>query len=469
MQPSGDRPVVISFRLQNIVGWAITALLCLVPLFIWIGIMPLSNRFSSVAMTLGSIGKITGFIGLVMYALNLVYATRLKFLENWFGGLNRVYIAHHILGGLALIFLVFHPLLLVSKIAFTSVREAALFFLPHGLTPVGAFFDANNDFHYEVLQQWAILFGSIALFGMVILLVLTFFVKLPYRLWLFTHKFLGLAFFFAGLHVIFISSDTSQSPTLKWYLIIMCAIGIIAFVYKTLLGRILIRKYQYYVDTVEVVGGSVTQLVMSPVKQRMMYKPGQFVFIRFLFSGVDDITTEWHPFSVSSSPKDDFLRLSVKALGDYTGALVNLKHGAIAEIEGAYGKFSYTNYSNYQQIWVAGGIGVTPFLSMARSLPTDNPYKIDLYYSVKTRSELIDVDVLAEISQLQGDNFRIIPFVAVESGFITADFVSKTSNGLKGKEIFICGPPGMMKAMRQQMKVLGVSNANIHSEEFSMS
>lgn len=431
--------------------------------------MPLSNRFSSVAMTLGSIGKITGFIGLAMYALNLVYATRLKFLENWFGGLNRVYIAHHILGGLALIFLVFHPLLLAGKIAFTSVREAALFFLPHGLTPVGAFFDANNDFHYEVLQQWAILFGSIALFGMVILLVLTFFVKLPYRVWLFTHKFLGLAFFFAGLHVIFISSDTSQSPTLKWYLIIMCAIGIIAFIYKTLLGRILIRKYQYYVDTVEVVGGSVTQLVMSPVKQRMMYKPGQFVFIRFLFSGVDDITTEWHPFSVSSSPKDDFLRLSVKALGDYTGALVHLKHGAIAEIEGAYGKFSYTNYSNYQQIWVAGGIGVTPFLSMARSLPTDNPYKVDLYYSVKTRSELIDVDVLAEISQIQGEKFRVIPFVAVESGFITADFVSKTSEGIKDKEIFICGPPGMMKAMRQQMKDLGVPNANIHSEEFSMS
>ena len=52
----------------------------------------------------------------------------------------------------------------------------------------------------------------------------------------------------------------------------------------------------------------------------------------------------------------------MKALGDYTQSLKNLKPGTIAEIEGAFGKFSYTHYGDSPQIWIAGGIGVTPFL-----------------------------------------------------------------------------------------------------------
>jgi predicted ferric reductase len=469
MQPSGERQVILVLRLQSLLGWIISIICCTIPVVIWITMRPINLRFASFTLTMLSLGQIFGLIGLVMYALNLVFATRLRFLEGWFGGLNRVYIAHHVFGGLSLVLISFHPIFLALRYATDSIRGAALLLLPNGLTPIGALFNVNSDFHIDVLRQWAIFFGSLAFVGMVVLLIVTFFIKLPYRVWLFTHKFLGFAFFLAALHILFINSDTTLNKPLRYYILGFAVIGLVAFVYRSLLGKILIRKYQYYVDDVQVVGGSVTQLVMRPVKRKMSYEPGQFVFIRFLFSGVDAINGEWHPFSISSSPHDDYLRLSVKALGDYTNELGKLKKGAIADIEGAYGKFTYTNFKNKNQIWVGGGIGITPFLSMAGTLKPNSGYTVDLYYAVKTRSELIDIQLLADVANAQSGKFRIIPFVSAEHGLMTADIIEKTSNGVKGKEFFICGPPGMMKALRKQLREKGLPNRTIHTEEFAMS
>lgn len=448
------------------IGWGVTTILCFIPVVLWYQMHPLSTIETFPAIML-SIGRVAGLVGMVMYALNLFYATRLRFLEYFFGGLNRVYIAHHILGGFALIFLTMHPLFLALRYAGSSIRQGALLLIPYGLGPIEALFNTKHEFHDLVLTQWAITFGIIAFWGMVVLLLLTFFIQLPYRLWLLTHKFLGVAFFFGGLHVFFIESDTSNNTVLRYYMLIIAACGIIAYVYRTLMGSILVRKYVYKVDSVNIVAGNVTQVNMTPLNLPMSYKPGQFIFVRFRFADDMGISKEWHPFSISSSPGDSVLQISVKGLGDYTNKLVQLKPGAIADVEGAYGRFTYTNFTNKDQIWVAGGIGVTPFISMAKNVMRDN-YKVDLYYSVKSESELIDWNLLAGISAANS-NFRIIPFVAdKQQGFLTTEFIKQYSGTLKGKEIFICGPPPMMQSMRKQFKAEGLPGTSIHSEEFAM-
>src|SRR5882762_9764748 len=187
MQPSGDRPVIISFRLEHLLGWTVTIALCSVPLILWLQIHPLATIHGFPAIML-SLGRVTGLIGMIMYALNLVYSTRLRFLEFFFGGLNRVYIAHHLLGGFALIFLSFHPLFLSLRYLNTSLMQAALLLLPNGLGPVDALFNLHAPLHQVVLNQWAILCGIIAFWGLVSLLLITFFIHVPYRIWLLTHK-----------------------------------------------------------------------------------------------------------------------------------------------------------------------------------------------------------------------------------------------------------------------------------------
>lgn len=468
MQPSGDRPVIISFRIEHLLGWGVTLFLCFVPIFMYFAAHPI-NQINGYGPWMLTLGRLTGLVGMVMYSLNLIYATRLKFLEYWFGGLNRVYIAHHLLGGFALILLAFHPMFLALRYIRTSATQAALLLIPNGLTPISSLWQSSSDYHMAVLVQWGVFLGIIAFWGMVVLLLITFFIKIPYNLWLFTHRFLGVAFILAGIHALILSSNASSSPALRIYVIVMSVIGIAAFIYKTIMGRILIRKYKYKIIDVDSEVGGIVHFTMEPIDLPMMYKPGQFVFMRMLDSGVTGINKEWHPFSISSSPKDSKLRISIKALGDYTNQLSKIHPGTIAEIEGAYGKFTYTNIKNKNQIWIAGGIGITPFLSMVKDLP-ETDYKVDLYYSVRTASELMDWRMLNQMAVFKKPDFRVFPFVGdQQEGFLSVDYVEKHSDGLKDKDIFICGPPVMMTAMRKQLKDKSVPGTSIHTEEFGMS
>ena len=159
----------------------------------------------------------------------------------------------------------------------------------------------------------------------------------------------------------------------------------------------------------------------------------------------------------------------MKALGDFTTSLKHLKPGTIAEIEGAFGRFIPARYGDAPQVWIAGGIGITPFLSVARAFRPESP-PVDMFYSVQTREELIDQSALAEFLPEHYEHFKYHPYVNAEQpGFLSAQYVSENCGGFQGKEIFICGPPPMMKAMRGQLRQLGVPNHKIHSEEFAMS
>jgi len=429
--------------MKNNLGWLMIIVLSLLPVVFWYFSKPISTRFISSTTTLTSLGQITGLVGMVMFALTLILSSRLKFLENYFGGLNRVYIAHHIFGSIAFILLLFHPLILAGKFAQVSIRSAALFLLPS--------------------SDWPINFGIIALLLMMILLVLTFFTKLPYQIWKFSHKFLGFAFFFAALHSFFIPSDISRDPILRIYMLALAGVGIIAFTYRAVLTKFFVRYFEYSVEEVKILAENVVEIAMSPKGRGINFTPGQFVFVSFVDN---NISAESHPFSISSAVSEKNLRLTIKSLGDYTSQLRNLKAGALAKIEGPFGRFSYQDVKNKNQIWIAGGIGITPFLSMARSLKNAE-YKIDLYYCVNNEKEAIFFTEFLKISQ-QNPNFRIISFYSEKQGFINAEFIQKISGDLFRKEIFLCGPPAMMKSLKEQFLKLKVSRKNIHSEEFQL-
>jgi len=246
-------------------------------------------------------------------------------------------------------------------------------------------------------------------------------------------------------------------------------LGITAYVYRTLLPNVFVRRYAYTIQSVEPKGEGVVQLNLVPEKRALNFKAGQFIFVSFHQEG---LPTEWHPFTISSAPGVGELSITVKSLGGYTkalGALSSVMRTQRVMVEGAYGRFSYRNFANTNQIWIAGGIGVTPFLSMAHALG-DGPYNIDLYYSVKSDAELIDVAQLQGLQSLEaGKIFRVIPFVAERQGFLTAKYMEKVTGPLRDRDILLCGPPPMMQALKGQLRAAGVKPGSIHSEEFSMS
>ncbi len=439
------------FVLTTKLGWPLLIVICLFPAALWFTGSPVGDRFDTPVHTLYSIGQIAGIIGLTLYSFNLLLSTRIKFFEDLFGGINKVFIAHHLIGGVALIMLLIHPLALSLRMIPSGIHEAALLFVPQ-------------------LSNLPVAYGIIALYGTIILLILTFYATMPYRIWLLTHKFLGAFFFLAGLHVLLTPNALTEHHALRNYLLGFCVLGILAFVYRTLMPNIFVRRYDYTVSAVLPKAPGVIQIDFAPVKQGLNFKAGQFVFVSFQQEG---LSNEWHPFTISSAPSDGSLSITVKSLGSYTRVLTSMSPGMAGmkvRIEGAYGRFSFQNFSSSRQIWIAGGIGVTPFLSMAKSL-SGGEFDIDLYYSVKTESEIIDAESLRTAQRdSPGQKFRVVPFVAdQQAGFLSGKYINETSGGVSGKDFLLCGPPPMMKAIRKQLRDLGVPNSRIHSEEFSMS
>jgi predicted ferric reductase len=425
-------------------GYVLVILATVFSLSLWILRMPLVDRFSDFFSVVTSLGQIFGILGMVLFAITIILSSRLKVLEKYFGGLNKVYSLHHFLGGLALVFLLFHPIVLVIKFIKISLLDAALFLLPG--------------------SNIAITFGIFALLLMILLLIFTFFVSFPYKTWKITHKFLGLAFFFAILHIFFVPSDVSLYLPLKIYMVILVLFAVLVLLYRTVFPNAVVKKFIYTVDQVNKLNSSVIEIVMSPKGEKMNFEPGQYIFIGFNSKEQKEISKEVHPFTISSGALDEKLKITVKSLGKYTEKLQNLQSGAEATIEGPFGVFSYLESINKNQVWIAGGIGITPFLSMAKSL--DKNYKIDLYYCVKAKDELVFEQDIRKL-ETENSNFKLIPICSDVDGRINVKTIGNLSGNILEKDFFLCGPPAMMKSIRSELLANGVSNKNIHSEEFS--
>jgi predicted ferric reductase len=419
----------------------IIAILSFIPIVIWAFMEPLGARFLDLNATTTSLGQILGLVGMVMFSINLILAGRFKFLGKYFHGLDKVYANHSRLGAISFSLLLFHPLFLVVKYITFSLKQAALFFVPFVSFPI----------------TW----GIISLLIMIILISFTFYIKLKYNVWKMSHKFMVLAFFFAVLHTIFISSDVSRNNFLKYYILSFAFVGLVVSIRQVLLNKFFIKKFKYNVKNINQLNSDILEIEMEKQDKKMDFKPGQFAFFSFQGEGV---SAESHPFSISSSNVEDNLKITVKNLGDYTALLGNLKQGNSVLIDGPYGDFSYKKVDNKNQIWIAGGIGITPFFSMANSL--DDGYKVDLYYSVKENKEAVYIKEFEEITQ-KNTNFKFNLWNATEKGYINSGLILNLSKGLDGKDIFLCGPPMFMESLKNQFLSLGVDIKKIHYENFS--
>ncbi len=436
-------------RATQFLGWSIVLGLSLLPVGLWFYLGPGFSELHGYSSITHSLGELTGLVGATMFALTFLLSTRIPVIEDLFGGLDKVYISHGILGGTALIILLAHPILLVLKFVPDNIKQAALYLLPS--------------------SHWSVNFGIISLLGLIFLIFITLFTKIRYHRWKFSHEFLGLVFFFAVLHIFMVRGDASKDLIFSGYYYYASAvsfIGLGGFSYSLFIKDRLFKAAKYRIASINRKNKSTYEIIMAPEHKPLAYKAGQFVFVRFYNH---KLSPESHPFSIASRSNYPLIKIIVKSLGDFTSKLTHLKVGDPVSIEGPYGRFSHSADTERDQVWVAGGIGITPFLGMAEDLRENalSTKRVWLFYSCRRQEDMICLSDLFHV-EARLHNFKLIPWITRAEGRLTAGSIQSIVGNVKNKEFYLCGPTALKKSLIKNLKLLGVPKYRIHTEEFDL-
>jgi len=263
---------------------------------------------------------------------------------------------------------------------------------------------------------------------------------------------------------VYSSSMAEYTPFLKGYFVVVFLAGAAGYGYHKVIRP---RRLPFYsVSEVLTPSDKVTTLRFNLEKgSEISHAPGQFAFFRFPGGNPGP---EEHPFTISGFPE---VEITAKAVGDFTGALSRVESGTLVRIDGPYGVFSCRNYSgDMPRVFIAGGIGITPFLSMLRALHRDGEnHRPLIIWGVKTAEDLV---YLEEVRR-GGELFEIVEEndgPEGRHGRIDRKMLEEILSGeLVERALFlVCGPPLMMKSVIRDLKSLGVRGRRIIVERFSL-
>lgn len=235
-------------------------------------------------------------------------------------------------------------------------------------------------------------------------------------------------------------------------------------------------KYTIKENSLSTNGTIIITLEPKTAQDVFNFKPGQYVMLSFY----DDAGRFFinHPFSIASSPtQTGFIKFGIKVFGKFTQNLQTLKVGNQVDVLGPFGSFVFDETEQPEVVFIAGGIGITPFISSAYYAADKKlSNKITLLYSTKTLKDTLFYDDIKNLTSVNS-NFKVKIKITqevlttnldfCENGYVTKETITENVGDLTGKDFFLCGPGPFMKAMETNLISLGVSGQKIHQEAFN--
>jgi predicted ferric reductase len=400
------------------------------------------------------LAKIGSMSATILMCWAFLLATRFRFIENLFGGLDKAYKVHRWVGESAFFLIFLHPIFLALDPKYHFFSYFWIDYLP------------EEELHYYVARMS----GISALLIFILLVAFSLWIPMRYHRWKQTHNFFGLLLLLVVFHGIAAQGEIMSYPFLLGWFGLWVTMGLLGFLYIRLLYRWFGPLHDYIVHHVEQLG-DITEIYLQSRRpyRRLLHRPGQFIYIYF---DSPELSSEPHPFSISSEPQSDYLRISIKDLGDWTGRMKQLEKGEHAYVWGPYGKFSdhYFEHADKEAVLIGGGIGITPFLSIVKDkiFQSGERNEVYLFYSYEKKGEDYYREEVEQVDA-DTDHFSSILHCADKKGYLSAEIIKEKVGGdLSNKVFLICGPKPMMDALQKQLLEAGVSFEHIFKEDFSV-
>ncbi|MBE0541077.1 MAG: ferric reductase-like transmembrane domain-containing protein [Verrucomicrobia bacterium] len=426
-------------------GYAAVAASLVITYALWLGAMGAADEWYDNPWNYPA--KVGSHGTLILMCWAFILATRFRWVERLFGGLDKVYKAHRHIGESAFFLIFLHPV-------FLAVAHA---------DSVSAFFQ-----YLWFSGNWVRNTGLIALAIFILLVVLSIYSKLAYHLWKRSHDFFGALLVLIVLHAVLANGEIMRYPVLMVWHGTWVVLALAAYAYIRVFYRRFGPLYDYTVESVADIGDAITEIRLKPNRRALRPAPGQFIYVSF---DADAVNREPHPFSISSSPEAPHLRLSIKQLGDWTQDVTQIKPGKSGRVWGPYGHFTKLALAEPHMplVMIGGGIGITPFLSLVASKAfAGRGGKSTLVYAVANRSSAVYLEELRTRAEAL-PHFTLIEHYSDEAGYVDRAYLeSVVAQPFLDCLFMVCGPPPLMAGLRTLLADAGVTARQIIMEDFEI-
>jgi predicted ferric reductase len=396
-------------------------------------------------------------LGLMAYAMLLaqfISSGRFAALSGRVG-IDRTMRFHQLSARVLAVFVLLHPL--VPRIP----TEAAM--LPMAAQMLSIMFTAPH-LRSGVLAWGLLLLG-------VVIAIWRHRLPLNYEAWRALHVVGAIAIAAAGAHHMFTVGSYSATPPLFWFWCALLAIAFASFVFVYWVRPLLLWRMGYHVTGNREVAPGVHELAFEPTKGRgLRFHAGQFAWLNLKPVPLFD-----HPFSLCSSPTEaPRVRMLIRSRGDFTGRLQHIPIGTPVRLDGPHGHFTLTGQDVPSLCFIAGGIGISPIMSMLRDLYAHQDARpVTILYAARDTQHLVFAEEIEAMAADRG--WRVHLFVDTptaggrgQSGAITAASLHAALgvSGARDTLCMLCGPTPMMLELEQMLLRLGVPANRIIYERF---
>jgi predicted ferric reductase len=282
------------------------------------------------------------------------------------------------------------------------------------------------------------------------------------------HLYVYLALAFGYLHQLTIGTDFVEDPLATWFWIALYVVAFVPLVLHRLLWPIwvTIRHRPRVLAVVPESAGVFSLYIGGAQMNRLAVRAGQFFVVRAL------TFRDWmhgHPFSISAAPNGEYLRFTVKELGEGTRDLRGLRAGTPVMLEGPYGAVHGARRTGRRLLLIAGGIGVAPLRAMVQSFAY-RPGEVEFLYRTRDSGEAALVTELEKLAQERGFRLHLISGRRADGTRrpdpLRPEGIRQLVPDAADRDVFLCGPDGLMERARRALLTLGIPPERIHLEVF---